>query len=341
MKTAIQIFLLEWEPTDAVNADVSIALWNTDGLPDTSIFDGMIKISTGSFRYTIDEEVFDMTTGENHLLVDIVSNVGWTNGDANPLMDITRALIRYDETGQLQLETFNYVTLSKNTDSLDTNHVVYLDRTEYYNGGAQIFWDTSDVSDVTDVTTAEYIYSGSTREEFCMFPTQTGGYLKVKRSTVADYEGVDGTVVIDCSMQTKFPGTYMSVYLSENDTSAGTLLGTISPTLSYASSAVYRRNLLVPTGLMRSVSDASFAGMTLSMQNDTTMESWWQIFDSVFKYTPLTKADTDTTHSALVTDSTVPTIWRAVNTSHRARIKKGAYYVIEYYTRNDWWDFDG
>jgi hypothetical protein len=335
-KQNIQTLLLEWATTGVTNADVSFTL--TDTTDSSTLFSSAISASSGSFFYTIPEATFDQTIPLNNFLnVEIDSRTALKNGDSSPVLDFTTCFVQYDTTGQLSLETRHYVTLSPNTGTLDTIHQTTLDRTEYYTNDAQIFWDTSDISGVTDVTNAEYIYSSDMRSEFCLFPEQTGGYLKVKRTPVALYEGVDGTVVLDTSVYSAYYGNDMTVFLSANDTSVGTLLGYIQSVDT--KQALTRSKFGITTSFMQTLSDASFAGMTMSVVNDHTTDSRWQIFNSVFDYTPLTKALMDTTHSALVNDSTVPTIWRNMNTQHKARIKKGAYYVLEYYTKNDWWTF--
>jgi len=335
-KQNIQIFLIEWATTGVTNADVSFTL--TDTTSSSLIFDGAVRASSGSFFHTIPETTFDQTSVNNFFNVGIDTRTALKNGDTSPVLDFTTCLVLYDSTGQDGVYTNHSVTTTMSSSDLSTSHQAVLDRTEYYSDGAQIFWDTSDVSGVIDVTNAEFIYSSDMRNEFCLFPEQTSGYLKVKRTPVALYEGVDGTVVLDTSVFSTYYGNDMTVYLSANDTSAGTFLGYIQSV--NAKQELTRSKFGITTSFMQTLSDASFAGMTLSIVNDHTTDARWQVFNSVFEYTPLTKANLETTHSFLINDSTVPTIWKSVESPHKARIKKGAYYVIEYYTKDDWWDFD-
>jgi len=337
-KNKIQVFLLEWGTTDASNADISIVL--TDNTAPINFFEGAVPANFGTFSYSIDETIYDQTSGANFFDATISTPVGFKNGDSSPIVDFTTSIITYDSTGQKALSTNHYTTLSPNTDTLDTNHIVTLDRTEFYTNGAEIFWESNTTTGLTDVTNPEYIYSSDMRSEYCVFPDQTpaGDYLKVKRDTKALHEGVDGTIRIDTTMYTESYGTDMSVYISENDTSVGVLLGRLSDITSRYN--LTRTRFRIPTDLMHTMSDASFAGMTMSLTNDHTTDSRWLIYDSVFEYSPLTKGGLDTTHSSLVNDATTPTIWRDIQTTHKARLKKGAYYVIEYYTLDDWWDFD-
>lgn len=339
MKEKIQTLSLEWISWNNTISDASICI--TDTSRDEIIFEGLIPISPDGFFYTISEDVYDQTSGNDFLKLELAMHDDWMySPDSKPEIGLTTCLIKYDTSGQLHIDTSNSVTLTANTDTIDTSNVIYLDRTEFYgSGGAEIFWDDNDVSEVTDVTNAQYIYSSEMRDESCVFPAQLSGYLKVKRVAVTDYEGVDGTVRIDTSVFSEYYGQHLGVYISANDTSAGEYLGDI--TSLDAKYALTRNRFGVSTGLMQTMSDASFAGMTLSIANDHTTESTWMIYDSVFEYSRLVKDTVDTSNEALVTDSTVPTIWASIETQHKARIKKGAYYVIEYYTPNEWWDFDG
>jgi hypothetical protein len=77
----------------------------------------------------------------------------------------------------------------------------------------------------------------------------------------------------------------------------------------------------------------------LSIKNTNLSESTWFIYDSYLLFKRLiVDQSIDTSHTCFIYDSTTPIITNEIYTEHRASVKGGKVFIIDYYTPGDWWN---